>query len=208
MPASSACMINWSWVESVVANYSLTTYSPYEGWQVAFNGMSGRIETWEDIPYLQKLPEDQSKKHAVEMSNADDAMPGEVREILVMDNFTGKHEVFTTPKIKGGHGFFGYHIYAGFKRLYDKLVVGGVGGGYNYIIWLRVFQHFIKAGKQGTVDAQHFFYITQSARIVITKPDKFSMVAKVLQQAAGPKAAAAVTGAHKGQFYFFGLVNS
>lgn len=92
------------YANGVVANYSLTTYSPYEGWQVAFNGMSGRIETWEDIPYLQKLPEDQSKKHAVEMSNADDAMPGEVREILVMDNFTGKHEVFTTPKIKGGHG--------------------------------------------------------------------------------------------------------
>lgn len=92
------------YANGVVANYSLSTYSPYEGWQIAFNGMDGRIETWEDIPYLQKLPEDQSKKHAVEMSNADDAIPREVREIIVMDNFADKYEIFTTPKIKGGHG--------------------------------------------------------------------------------------------------------
>ena len=44
------------YANGVTANYSLTTYSPYEGWQIAFNGMKGRIETWEDIPYLQKTP--------------------------------------------------------------------------------------------------------------------------------------------------------
>ncbi|HLF46595.1 MAG TPA: Gfo/Idh/MocA family oxidoreductase [Chitinophagaceae bacterium] len=92
------------YANGVTVNYSLTTYSPYEGWQIAFNGMNGRIETWEDIPYLQKMPEDQSKRHAVEMSNADDAIPGEVREILVMDNFQKDYEIFTTPRIKGGHG--------------------------------------------------------------------------------------------------------
>ncbi len=92
------------YANGAVANYSLTTYSPYEGWQIAFNGLKGRIETWEDIPYLQKLPEDQSKKHAMEMTQADDAIPGEVREIMLMENFAEKHEVFTTPKIKGGHG--------------------------------------------------------------------------------------------------------
>ncbi|MFT3679511.1 MAG: Gfo/Idh/MocA family oxidoreductase [Ferruginibacter sp.] len=92
------------YANGVVANYSLTTYSPYEGWQIAFNGKNGRLETWEDIPYLQKLPEDQSKKHAVEMTQSDDAVQGEVREIMVMDNFADKYEVFTTPKISGGHG--------------------------------------------------------------------------------------------------------
>lgn len=92
------------YANGVTVNYSLTTYSPYEGWQIAFNGMNGRIETWEDIPYLQKMPDDQSKRHAVEMSNADDAIPGEVREILVMDNFQKNYEIFTTPRIKGGHG--------------------------------------------------------------------------------------------------------
>lgn len=92
------------YANGVTANYSLTTYSPYEGWQIAFNGMKGRIETWEDIPYLQKMQNDQSMQHAVEMSNADDAIPGEFREILVMDNFEKNYEIFTTPKIKGGHG--------------------------------------------------------------------------------------------------------
>lgn len=92
------------YANGVVANYSLTTYSPYEGWQIAFNGLKGRIETWEDIPYLQKTPDDQSKRHAVEMSNADDAIPGEVREIIAMDNFAKNFEVYTTPRIRGGHG--------------------------------------------------------------------------------------------------------
>jgi len=38
------------------------------------------------------------------MSNADDAIAGEFREIMVMDNFEKNYEIFTTPKIKGGHG--------------------------------------------------------------------------------------------------------
>jgi predicted dehydrogenase len=92
------------YANGVTVNYSLTTYSPYEGWQIAFNGTKGRMETWEDIPYLQKSADDQANRHAVEMSNADDAIPGEFREIMVMDNFAKNYEIFTTPKIKGGHG--------------------------------------------------------------------------------------------------------
>lgn len=92
------------YANGVTANYSLTTYSPYEGWQIAFNGMKGRIETWEDIPYLQKTQDDQGKRHAIEMSNADDAVAGEVREILAWDNFGKDYEIYTTPKIRGGHG--------------------------------------------------------------------------------------------------------
>jgi predicted dehydrogenase len=92
------------YANGVTVNYSLTTYSPYEGWQIAFNGTEGRVETWEDIPYLQKAVDDQANRHAVEMSDADDAVPGEGREIMVMDNFKKNYEIFTTPKIKGGHG--------------------------------------------------------------------------------------------------------
>ena len=92
------------YANGVTVNYSLTTYSPYEGWQIAFNGTSGRMETWEDIPYLQKTPEDQAGRHAMEMSNADDAIPGEFREIMVMDNFSKNFEVYTSPKVRGGHG--------------------------------------------------------------------------------------------------------
>lgn len=92
------------YANGVTANYSHTTYSPYEGWQIAFNGMQGRIETWEDIPYLQKMKDDQAKRHDIEMSDSDEVVKGEVREIMVMDNFSKEYEIFTTPKISGGHG--------------------------------------------------------------------------------------------------------
>ncbi len=92
------------YANGVTVNYSLTTYSPYEGWQIAFNGTTGRMESWEDIPYLQKTADDQANRHALEMSHADDAVPGEFREIMVMDNFETNYEIYTTPKIKGGHG--------------------------------------------------------------------------------------------------------
>ncbi len=92
------------YANGVLVNYSLTTYSPYEGWQIAFNGMKGRIETWEDIPYLQKTKVDEEKRHAIEMSNADDAIAGEAHKILAWDNFGKDFEIYTTPKIRGGHG--------------------------------------------------------------------------------------------------------
>jgi predicted dehydrogenase len=92
------------YASGAIVNYSLTTYSPYEGWQIAFNGMKGRMETWQDIPYLQKTATDQANRHAIEMSNADDAIPGEFYEIMAMDNFEKNYEIITVPKIRGGHG--------------------------------------------------------------------------------------------------------
>lgn len=34
------------YMNDVVLNYSLTTYSPYEGYRIAFNGTKGRMEAW------------------------------------------------------------------------------------------------------------------------------------------------------------------
>ena len=62
------------------------------------------METWQDIPYMQKMTKDQASSHATEMSNADDAIAGEFREVMVMDNFAKNYQIFTTPKISGGHG--------------------------------------------------------------------------------------------------------
>ena len=92
------------YANGVIANYSLTTYSPYEGWKIAFNGMKGRIETWEDIPYLDKMAVDQANRHAQEMSNDDKAASNEFRPIMVMDNFSKDYEMINTPKVAGGHG--------------------------------------------------------------------------------------------------------
>lgn len=92
------------YANGVTANYSLTTYSPYEGWHIAFNGMKGRVESWEDIPYLEKMAIDQANHHVTEMSTDNKAKADDYRQIMVMDNFAKNHEIFSTPKITGGHG--------------------------------------------------------------------------------------------------------
>ena len=128
------------YANGVVANYSLTTYSPYEGWQIAFNGTTGRLESWEDIPYLQKTPDDQASRHAVEMSDADDAIPGEFREVMVMDNFKKNYEVFRTPRIRGGHG--GGDIRMQRRIFVDKndnphhVMAGTREGAMSILIWI------------------------------------------------------------------------
>ncbi|MBN2011808.1 Gfo/Idh/MocA family oxidoreductase [candidate division KSB1 bacterium] len=81
------------YANNVQLNYSLTTYSPYEGYRIAFNGMKGRIETW--IHERQPWP----------MEN--------YNEIRVTDNF-GQTELIRVPHGGGGHG-------GGDTRLKDKI---------------------------------------------------------------------------------------
>lgn len=40
------------YANGVVVNYSLTTYSPFEGWQIGFNGLTGRLDAAKDVPWL------------------------------------------------------------------------------------------------------------------------------------------------------------
>ena len=101
------------YANGVLVNYSLTTYSPYEGWRIAFNGFNGRMETWQDIPYQDALV-DQESRHAVEMSQNKDALPGKFRDIMVMDNFAKQHEVINVPQYAGGHG-------GGDKRMHNRI---------------------------------------------------------------------------------------
>ncbi|HEX8334693.1 MAG TPA: Gfo/Idh/MocA family oxidoreductase [Segetibacter sp.] len=102
------------YANGVTVNYSLTTYSPYEGWKIAFNGHDGRIETWQDIPYQEQSPLNQEQKHAIEMSQDKDVVPGVFREIFVMDNFAKQHEIIKVPQYSGGHG-------GGDKRMHNRI---------------------------------------------------------------------------------------
>jgi predicted dehydrogenase len=92
------------YANGVLVNYSLTTYSPYEGWKIAFNGTGGRLETWEDIPYLDENKVNQEQRHALEMSQDKGAIAGKYREVMVMDNFAKEHELIKVPQYVGGHG--------------------------------------------------------------------------------------------------------
>lgn len=102
----------------VMVNYSLTTYSPYEGWRIGFNGFDGRIDTWEDIPYQQGKysKSDQEDLHAQEMQSGREEIPTEFHEIIVHDNFEPNFESIKVPKYRYGHG-------GGDKRMQDYLFV-------------------------------------------------------------------------------------
>ena len=104
---------NFKYANNVIVNYSLTTYSPYEGWRIAFNGRDGRIESWEDIPWRRQEKINQAELHSAEMNqNA----PGEVRydEIFKMNNFERDYEMIKVEASRGGHG-------GGDQRLQDKI---------------------------------------------------------------------------------------
>ncbi|MEM7658936.1 MAG: Gfo/Idh/MocA family oxidoreductase [Bacteroidota bacterium] len=100
------------YANDVVVNYSLTTYSPYEGWRIAFNGMDGRIEAWLDIPYFDNDNLSQEELHAAEM-NQKGGEDVSYQPMILHKNWD-KHEVVQVPFERGGHG-------GGDKRLHDKI---------------------------------------------------------------------------------------
>ncbi|MFY0685749.1 MAG: Gfo/Idh/MocA family oxidoreductase [Cyclobacteriaceae bacterium] len=104
------------YANGVMVNYSLTTYSPYEGMRIAFNGFDGRIDAWDGIPWRKEEKLKQGNLHAQEMSD-DEARDFE--EILVMDNF-GDYEQVKVLREVGGHG-------GGDKRLHDRIFVDPEG---------------------------------------------------------------------------------
>lgn len=102
------------YANDVVVNYSLTTYSPYEGWKIAFNGTKGRIEAWQDVPYFDNESLDQAGLHAAEMNQTGDSEM-EYAPVIVHKNFED-HKVLQVGYERGGHG-------GGDKRLHDKIFV-------------------------------------------------------------------------------------
>ncbi|MBM1106476.1 Gfo/Idh/MocA family oxidoreductase [Aurantibacter crassamenti] len=98
--------------DNTVLNYSLTTYSPIEGWRVAFNGTEGRIEAWLDIPYTKKVSVDQEELHKAEMKQSGEEM-FDLEPIIVHKN----RQDFETIEVKtsrAGHG-------GGDKKLQDSM---------------------------------------------------------------------------------------
>ena len=100
------------YANDVVVNYSLTTYSPFEGWRVAFNGKDGRIEAWLDIPWMEDAGVDQAELHAKEMDQAGKEKQ-QFRPMILHKNWN-KYETVQVPYERGGHG-------GGDSRLHDKI---------------------------------------------------------------------------------------
>lgn len=83
------------YANGVDVSYSCTTYSPYEGYRIAFNGTGGRLEAWikERQPWVEEAFD----------------------ELRITDNF-GQTEVIRIPHEESGHG-------GGDRRLRDKIFV-------------------------------------------------------------------------------------
>ncbi len=81
------------YANNVQVSYSLTTYSPYEGYRIAFNGTKGRIDFW------------MHEKQSWPMDNYD--------EIQITDNF-GQPEFLRLERIQTGH-------YGGDDLMRDKI---------------------------------------------------------------------------------------
>ncbi len=101
------------YANETVVNYSLTTYSPLEGYRVAFNGTEGRIEAWLDIPYLKDIKMDQEELHKKEMSQDDDTL---LREPIIIHKLWKDYDKVIVETEKQGHG-------GGDKRLHEKVFV-------------------------------------------------------------------------------------
>ena len=100
------------YANNVSVNYSLTTYSPFEGWRIAFNGTEGRIEASLDIPYDKNVAVDQAEMHAKEMEQ--NALEETNSEAIIVHKLWNDFDRVMIPMEKGGHG-------GGDKRLHDKI---------------------------------------------------------------------------------------
>lgn len=100
------------YANNVTLNYSLTTYSPIEGWRVGFNGTEGRIEAWLDIPYVDDLTVDQAELHAQEMDQSGDDEKD--HKTIILHNLWKEYEKIDVAFERGGHG-------GGDKRLQEKI---------------------------------------------------------------------------------------
>jgi len=92
------------YANDIQLNYSLTTYSPYEGMKIGFNGFDGRIDAWHGIPWREQEKVSQAELHSQEMTQKEREEATNYEEIMVMDNFSEQHEQIKVYQGSGGHG--------------------------------------------------------------------------------------------------------
>jgi len=99
------------YANNVNLSYSLTTYSPYEGWRIAINGTQGRIDAWEGIPWEEQEDVNQAELHVKEM---DQSTKVEKYDSIMISLNNGTSELIKVPRANGGHG-------GGDKRMLEKM---------------------------------------------------------------------------------------
>ena len=102
------------YADETIVNYSLTTYSPFEGWRIAFNGTNGRIEAWLDIPYQSDEKLSQEELHDLEMSASDGKNVN--YQPIIEHKLWEDYKTVQVPYERGGHG-------GGDEALHEKIFI-------------------------------------------------------------------------------------
>jgi len=111
-------VVQIKYANNVQVSYSLTTYSPFEGFRIAFNGKDGRLETYEGIPWrVAGAEEDQSKIHDKEMDQSSHTREKtKYHEIVSQRNFEDYKRI-EFPYVRSGH-------WGGDKLMFDEIFRG------------------------------------------------------------------------------------
>lgn len=107
------------YANNVQVAYSLTTYSPYEGFRLAFNGKKGRMETWEGVPSLLEVQEDQSRVYEKGMDQRSHTQAElAFHEIVTQPNF-GDFTRMKHPYVRRAH-------WGGDPIMMDEILLGKI----------------------------------------------------------------------------------
>ena len=91
------------YANNVQVSYSLTAYSPFEGFRIAFNGMEGRLETWEGIPWLEKEQENQAEIYEKEMTQSSHTTDNKKFHEITVQNIFNEYKQHKLKYIRSGH---------------------------------------------------------------------------------------------------------
>ncbi len=112
-------VVQVKYANNVQVSYSLSTYSPFEGFRLAFNGKDGRLETHEGIPWRNKDQEDQAKIHEKEMDQSSHSKTEfKYHEIVSQRNFDDYKRI-EFPFVRKGH-------WGGDKIMFDEIFRGEI----------------------------------------------------------------------------------
>ncbi|MDC6365926.1 MULTISPECIES: Gfo/Idh/MocA family oxidoreductase [Flavobacteriaceae] len=112
-------VVQITYANNVQVSYSLTTYSPFEGFRFGINGKNGRIETHEGIPWRNSIQEDQSTLHDKEMDqSAHTKVELKYHEIAVQRNFEDFNFI-KFPYARKGH-------WGGDKIMFNEIFKGQI----------------------------------------------------------------------------------
>ena len=91
------------YANNVQVSYSLTTYSPFEGFRIAFNGTKGRMETWEGIPWLEKEQENQAEIYEKEMGYTSHTSDDKKFHEITVQKLFNEYEQHKLKYVRLGH---------------------------------------------------------------------------------------------------------